>query len=818
MKKRFMFFAALCVVCSALGAQVFYEGQGGRNLGGIRIGEIKQTGLSGDEAELLPLIQMTFLNDFSKYAGMTVPVLDDTVFSTRYTLTGAITKTAGRYFLQFFIADNSSGTTKTSYAKQHTLEELRTLKGIKAASEELITGMGVVLTQAGKTALRTTATNEAEAMNALAKSIAAGATTFEKAYYTYQASSLDPTLAEAARRLAAYKAETYKAPEINLAMPDIRIPEIKAPEFKAPEIRMAATGNIGADARKQQEQYNAQKEVSRLRQESGNKAMKDLQDAFLAQFKIQSDAVKKQQADLLAQRDSLLGQQKTLLERQREMIVKLSETENSYAAFFTEHPPFEIIYDPAAKQVGTQDVVKGTINMRFRITSVGTAAMQVIPLMLADFEKGLGTITQGLADINAEFDKVQQLLAQVETAGGNVRSQLVTDYAAQMMKVEAVEKNYAAQLAKLDTALKTTGYAQLGRDFAVQPDTGYAEQLAREYAVRPAGYNAAGDKTMGDTWSLTKWNKDETRIFAIEARLENDAGKTIGTADVRLTNRTYVAAYTQPLSDSAFGVFHDVPVKDLTDTLKVSIQRVDGRDVTTTENLGYIKISPLEADGYTKDGWNIDGYDESGYDMLGYNKAGRDRKGRLGALQQEFNRIAGEERNARARQFAQERLGGEIWGGGASLKAGEFGFGVGADFIFRLGGVSGNSYFPLSLIAEGSFVVGWNRKEEMVTINSSDGSKIQIKGRETTEYSGIGCNVGGGLRLALEVLDFPYFSFLSMIVSGGVSFKSNDTVSPVPYLHIGTNAGPFTGGTFIRFYPDNGPGIGWYGGIKFKLR
>jgi hypothetical protein len=89
-------------------------------------------------------------------------------------------------------------------------------------------------------------------------------------------------------------------------------------------------------------------------------------------------------------------------------------------------------------------------------------------------------------------------------------------------------------------------------------------------------------------------------------------------------------------------VFHDVPVNDITDTLTVSIQSVNRRNVTAAANAGYIKISPLEADGYTKDGWNIDGYgkdgytkygwdragyDKDGYDLAGYNKAGYDRAG-----------------------------------------------------------------------------------------------------------------------------------------------------------------------------------------------
>jgi hypothetical protein len=74
-------------------------------------------------------------------------------------------------------------------------------------------------------------------------------------------------------------------------------------------------------------------------------------------------------------------------------------------------------------------------------------------------------------------------------------------------------------------------------------------------------------------------------------------------------------------------VFHDVPVNDITDTLTVSIQSVNRRNVTSAANAGYIKISPLEADGYTKDGWDIDGYGKDGYTKYGFDLAGYDKDG-----------------------------------------------------------------------------------------------------------------------------------------------------------------------------------------------
>ena len=634
---------------------VYWAGDGGKGKI-LSIRKLRPTGLAANEETIPALVQGELHNNFSNYtaiststeesrneqyaellsghyednskAGMDLGHLPD----PDYIMEGTITRTAIGFALHINITKSADKSTAASYSETCTFDELNDLRAVRRASLYLMEKMGVVPTELTRTELaRPAVSNELAALNALAMRDSAR-TEFEKMLYTYQANQLDPTLAEAARQVAAYQTEIYKAPEITIAMPSIKTPEIKVPEFKAPEIRMVATGNIGADARNQVEQYNAQKEASRIRQESGNKAVKDLQDAFLDQFRVQSETVKKQQTDLLEQRDRLLEQQKTLLSRQRQIIAQLRETENSYDTFFTEHPPFEIIYDPAVKQVGTADLVKGTIDMEFAITTVGTQAMEAIPLMLADFEKGLATIMQGLKDINSELDKIESLLSIAEAEGKNALSRLVSDYAAQTAKVEAAENEYAAQLARLDTELKTTGYAQLGRDYAVRTDALYAEGLARQYAVQSSGYNASKDKTLGTAWTLAKWNKDESRTFAIQARLENDSGKTIGVAAVNLTNQTFAGAYTQPISDSASCVFLGVPVDDITDTLKVVIQQVNGKDITVASNAGYIKISPLEANGYTKEGWNIAGYDKDGYDRYGYmkdgyTKAGYDRYG-----------------------------------------------------------------------------------------------------------------------------------------------------------------------------------------------
>jgi hypothetical protein len=121
-------------------------------------------------------------------------------------------------------------------------------------------------------------------------------------------------------------------------------------------------------------------------------------------------------------------------------------------------------------------------------------------------------------------------------------------------------------------------------------------------------------------------------------------------------------------------------------------------------------------------------------------------------------------------------------------------FGAGANFIFRLGKPR-NMFFPLGLIAEASCFLG---------------------GAQGKGFIGEG-NIGGGLRLAMEEPDFPYFPFLDLSASGGVSFTGD--AGAVPYLRIGASAAMFTGGVFIRFYPDdaNRSPVIWYAGVKFKL-
>jgi len=465
----------------------------------------------------------------------------------------------------------------------------------------------------------------------------------EAADYAFQATQADPQWEEAARRWKEVENKVKTVRPVDTPKPPPPPAPVNVPIVNLP----GTTVIVESDPKKQIDHYKETVEKTKARQAAINKELAKLQEFMLAQFKDRQKTVRDQQAYYQSQAQNLRDQQKVFLADQRDRIKGLRDTESYYATRFVERPPFEIIYDPLPQEVeGSLKRREETWDLRFRVTTVGTLEMQVIPVLLADYQEGLETVGQRFVELNGEFDKVQSWLEQVEAAGRDASARLVEAYAAELAKVEAAERDYAAQLARQDALEKTTEYSDLAREYAVKPDARYAERLAQTYAVQPAGYNAVRDKTLGERWSLTRWNKDETHAFAIEAVLTNEAtGKTIGTASVTLTNKIRAKAYTQPESASALCVFHDVSVNDSSNVpLKVTIRRVNGRDVSGATNT-YIKISALKTGGYTADGWNIygcdaygfdrfgrlgpgrDGYDKDGYDRTGYDRGGYDRTG-----------------------------------------------------------------------------------------------------------------------------------------------------------------------------------------------
>jgi hypothetical protein len=533
--------------------QPFFSGEGGESLR-IAILQPKGVNIPKGLSWCLSMIQGSLTGDFDRFSDMTVldrrhldEILEEQNLSlsgnfsdddyirignltnAEYILTGSLTQTAAAgvvtFYLELAVTNPETGERRASFGpKGYSLADIQNMKAAKDAAYELLTRMGVNLSASVRAALYETVQASVEAETALAKGVTAQnsgdtpKTTFEAMYYLFEAQSLDPSLLEAAGRLEAYQAAIFNTPEIT-------IPELSAP---------VQTGNIGRDARNE-----------------------------LAQYKAHQETFKNQQEYLLGQRSVLLEQQKTLFGKQRELIALLHESED----FYKNHPPFEIIYDPALERTGEVNYQKEAIDLRFRIAAIGVPASLKVMQSILD---SLDVMRQGFVSINAGLDKVQEQLDRVNEAG-------------------------------------------------------------KEYAVQPVAGVQADDKTLGAAWSLPSWTAGGGRTFNIEAALSDEWGKTIGGTKIFLKNELAGDNYSEPLNAGGTGVFKDVPVKDIGDILKVTIKTVNDVDIEDPDNAGYIKISAINnrytVSGYDIDGYNKAGRDPFGYDKAGYNKTGRDRQG-----------------------------------------------------------------------------------------------------------------------------------------------------------------------------------------------
>jgi hypothetical protein len=128
---------------------------------------------------------------------------------TDYFLNGNITKTSTSYAFQIQITKTSDKMLAASYSGTCTIAELDNFTGIRRASLELLTKMGVTLTGLAKTALaEAAAENHVNAQTALAQGITAQQSGTEVAAlsYFYQAAAFDPSLLEATNRASVVSA------------------------------------------------------------------------------------------------------------------------------------------------------------------------------------------------------------------------------------------------------------------------------------------------------------------------------------------------------------------------------------------------------------------------------------------------------------------------------------------------------------------------------------------------------------------------------------------------------------------------------------
>jgi hypothetical protein len=219
----------LCVlllfgVVFGVSTQTYYTGDGGK---GTRLAVLppEGRGLSADENWMPALAQGMLNANFNQYSAITVidrqnmdKILEEqklsetgnyseanyarigNVTNAQYILAGTILKTANTYSLQLAISNAETAERRASFSANTPAARLENGAVINEATLALLSQLGVTINDAGKSALGTVqSVQSVEAQTALAKGITAQkqGTVVEALSYYFQASSFDPSLAEA---------------------------------------------------------------------------------------------------------------------------------------------------------------------------------------------------------------------------------------------------------------------------------------------------------------------------------------------------------------------------------------------------------------------------------------------------------------------------------------------------------------------------------------------------------------------------------------------------------------------------------------------
>ncbi|MDR3191962.1 MAG: leucine-rich repeat domain-containing protein [Treponema sp.] len=236
MKPRAFLWALLGTAFFAAGAgtafgQSYWTGNGGSDKS-IAVLVPEGRGLAPAENYLPTMVQGVLVGDLTKFSAM--KVLDrqnlekiiaegesgyyanesnlvqlGKVANVGYFLNGTLQKTGSGFILQLKVSEAATGVSRAAYTGRVTAAELENLSGVKKASVELLSQLGVSLTSAGTAGLLGTASSSAvRAETSLAKGITAqrDGTVVEALSYYYEAASFDPGLAEAAGRASVLSA------------------------------------------------------------------------------------------------------------------------------------------------------------------------------------------------------------------------------------------------------------------------------------------------------------------------------------------------------------------------------------------------------------------------------------------------------------------------------------------------------------------------------------------------------------------------------------------------------------------------------------
>jgi len=204
----------------------YFTGDGGKGMS-LAILVPESQGLSKDLAYLPAMVQGCLVSNISKYSSIAVldrvaldkviaETLDPTykdnldivrlghVAQTGHIMTGNLIKTSNGYTMQINVTDTTpNAKTTASFSGTCTVAQLDDQTAIQKASLELLTQMGVNLTEAAKKELNTANSTQAvNAQTALAQGITAqkqGTEVAALSYY-FQAAAFDPNLLEAVSR------------------------------------------------------------------------------------------------------------------------------------------------------------------------------------------------------------------------------------------------------------------------------------------------------------------------------------------------------------------------------------------------------------------------------------------------------------------------------------------------------------------------------------------------------------------------------------------------------------------------------------------
>ena len=207
----------------------YFTGDGGMGMS-LAVLVPSAQGIAADQNYLPTMVQGVLVGDLTKYSAISVldrlrleTVLRETesgiykneddfgrlgqIANVDYALTGSITKTGSGYAMQVQVVGTGKetiGVTKAAYSGSFTIAELDNFTGIRKASLELLTQLGVnVSAQTRQELSAASSAQTVSAQTALAQGITSqrGGTVVDALSHFIQANNYDPSSAEAASRL-----------------------------------------------------------------------------------------------------------------------------------------------------------------------------------------------------------------------------------------------------------------------------------------------------------------------------------------------------------------------------------------------------------------------------------------------------------------------------------------------------------------------------------------------------------------------------------------------------------------------------------------